>query len=102
MRRAARRDGNEPPIVHGLEMAGWSVRRVDEEDFPDLVLAKYGINLLMEVIGDEKFKKNRTRAGLTEGQHSFHQSWQGTVLTARSLPEALEKAEGALMLLRRV
>ena len=95
-RQRPRRDDCEADIILALKAAGWSVQQIDSKDVPDLILGKFGLNLLMEVLGTAKLKKNRERGGLTEGQQKWHREWRGSVLTARTVPEALEKAEGAL------
>lgn len=49
MRWAAKRDANEPEIVAALEMAGWTVIKVSDSGFPDLLCARKGVLKLLEV-----------------------------------------------------
>jgi hypothetical protein len=51
MRRAAKRDDNEPAIVKALELSGWTVVRVSDAGAPDLLCARNGRIVLMEVKG---------------------------------------------------
>ncbi len=100
MRQAARRDDNEEAIIHALQLAGWVVQKINDEDVPDLVLSKDQHSILMEIIGASKWKNNRQREGLTKGQEAWHRAHQAPVLTARTVPEALEKAARELRRLK--
>lgn len=51
MRWAAKRDANEPEIVKALERAGWLVMKVSDKGAPDLLCAKKGRLVLVEVKG---------------------------------------------------
>ena len=49
MRRAAKRDANETDIVAALERIGCVVRRVNQDGLPDLLVARGGTCLPIEV-----------------------------------------------------
>lgn len=49
MRRAAKRDDNEPLIVRAIQSAGWAVFRVSDTGLPDLLCAKDGRLVPLEV-----------------------------------------------------
>lgn len=49
MRRAAKRDDNEALIVRALQSAGWTVFRVSDTGLPDLMCARDGKVILLEV-----------------------------------------------------
>lgn len=53
MRRAAKRDDNEPLIVQAIQSAGWTVIRVSSPGFPDLACAKDGLFVPLEVKSDD-------------------------------------------------
>lgn len=54
MRHAAKRDDVEPAIVQALELAGWTVIKVSDEGFPDLVCLRRGVIRLLECKGPGK------------------------------------------------
>jgi len=62
MRHAAKRDGNERGIVLALELAGWSVWKMSQPGFPDLLCVRRGEVVLIEV------KEVGKRDHLTEKQ----------------------------------
>lgn len=85
MRAAARRDNNEPEVVRALELAGWTVVRVSDTGFPDLVAVRRGVLRLLEVKGP--------KGELTEAQVKLHQRLAAAglpVAIVRSPEEALE------------
>lgn len=49
MRRAAKRDANEPEIVEALELAGWTVVKISDSGLPDLLCLRRGVTRLVEV-----------------------------------------------------
>lgn len=49
MRRAAKRDENEPEIAGVFLRRGWGVISVSDEGFPDLVCLRRGVVLFIEV-----------------------------------------------------
>lgn len=63
MRRAAKRDANEPEIIEALEAVGCVVFPLNQEKLPDLlVVRKDGVIFLLEVKNGEFYGK------LTPGQ----------------------------------
>ena len=88
MRRAARRDENEKPIVDALEAAGYSVFRLSQDGIPDLLVGKHKQCWLLEVLGDEKVAKYRKTGGLTPAQVKFWERWKGPASCVRSIEEA--------------
>ena len=91
MRRAAKIDANQNPIVRGLiSIFGpdcvFDASRVGQ-GFPDIVVGIRGVTLLMEI---------KTDGGtLTPSQIRFHRRWQGHRSVVRTLEEALQVIEKA-------
>jgi Holliday junction resolvase-like predicted endonuclease len=82
VRRAAKRDSNEPAIVEALEQTGWLVHRISDPGMADLICynPRQQRFALVEV---------KTRRGkLTGPQVAFHGKWPVTVI--RSVDEAIE------------
>lgn len=69
MRRAAKRDSAEGPIIEALEANGWLVERVSSADFPDIVCLRRG-----EVRPAEVKSENGGR--MRPGQVELHQRWE--------------------------
>lgn len=87
MRRAAKVDRNQPAITAALRAAGWTVKPLHAvgQGFPDLAVAKTGVNLLVEVkMPGEK---------LTPDEIEFHAAWPGPIIIAYDEQDAIEKAE---------
>ena len=63
MRRAAKRDANEAAIVAALERIGCVVRRVNQDGLPDLLVARGGVWMPIEV-KEPKGKLTRAQAHL--------------------------------------
>ena len=87
MRRAAKRDANEPAIREALEAAGYTVFPVSDDGIPDLLVTRPGKGyLLLEVKVPGK--------PLTKAQERFFHLSEGTarymVTTAQ---DALQAAE---------
>lgn len=82
MRRAAKKDKNHNTIAQVFLDEGCSVFDASGvgQHFPDLVVAKDGDTVLVEVKG-----KN---GKLTEGQREFADKWQGRAYTVRTEIEA--------------
>lgn len=80
-RRAAKRDGNERPIIDALRAAGASVEQLSKKGVPDLLVGFQGQTFLMEV----KEKKGK----LTPDEDTWIAAWKGKVHIARSIEEAL-------------
>lgn len=92
MRRAARRDENEPEIVGALEGIGVAVQRLNAPGVPDLLCYYRGRYFLVEVIAPEKAKRHRRTDGLTRAQVEWHGRWPGPVHKVRSRAQAIEVA----------
>lgn len=89
-RYAAKRDENEPEIVQVFEAHGWTVHKINDKGFPDLVCARSPDRLLLvEVIGPGKAKNFRKSDGLTEHQVAFHQGWPTEIHKVRTVEEAM-------------
>ena len=69
MRRAAKRDANEPEIIRAFKARGWSVQQVSERGCPDLLVGRGRVLLLVEVKGKG--------AKLTPDQRTWFEAWQG-------------------------
>lgn len=67
MRRAAKRDLNEQVIVQAFRRLGWSVAYLSGPGCPDLLVAKAGRLVLVEVKGK--------RGRLTPAQIAWHAAW---------------------------
>jgi len=67
-------DLNQREIVQGLRALGYTVRHTYTigKGFPDLVIAKYGINLLVEV--------KRPGEKLTADEIEFFETWKGAAV----------------------
>lgn len=84
--RSTRRDANHAEIDAALRGDGWMTRDTHAVggSFPDIVAAKAGINLLVEV---------KSPGGkLSEGQEVFFRTWPGPKIVAFSGEEAIRKA----------
>ena len=85
-RRAARVDANQPQVVNELRHMGVSVAHTHQlgNGFPDLVCAKWGVNLLVE-LKDPSQPPSHQR--LTPDEHRFLDGWRGPILIARTSEE---------------
>jgi len=74
MRRAAKVDLNQKQVVRELRAMGFSVRHTHTigQGFPDLVIGKGGVNLLVEV--------KREGEKLTEDEQNFFALWSGAAI----------------------
>jgi Holliday junction resolvase len=83
MRKTHRRDANQFPLVRELLACGFSVADTSQVggDFPDLVVARNALNVLVEV--------KTTNGRLTAGQNDFASRWRGPVILARSAEDVL-------------
>lgn len=90
MRRAARRDASEGPIVRALEAAGVSVWRLDRP--VDLLAGFRGVTHLLEA------KTPGTSYGkrLNANQQNFADGWKGAPVHRVSTPEEALRAVGAM------
>jgi len=86
MRRAAKVDANQSPIVRGLQAVFGPEAVFDcsgvGRGFPDIMVGVRGHNILMEIKTD--------RGKLTDDQVYFHREWDGQVSVIRTLQEALD------------
>lgn len=82
MRRAAKRDANEPEIIRALLAVGATVARLNDPHVPDLVVGFRGVNYLIEV--------KHGYGKLTPGQTELHVSWRGQCATAKTVEQALQ------------
>ena len=80
-------DANHPEVVDALEKIGCTVHdaSVMGGGFPDLVVGKQGLTMLIEV----KTDKGR----LKEGQQKWHTEWRGHTCIVRSPMEAVEAVQ---------
>lgn len=88
-RTAARTDGNQGDIVDALRRIGCSVSSTAGlgKGFPDLVVGKAGVNLLVE-IKDNSQPKSKQK--LTKDQKEFFATWRGQASVVNSVESALE------------
>lgn len=85
-------DANHSEVKQALESAGWDVADTHTlgRGFPDLVIGKGGLTILVEVKSGEK-------AGLTQAEAQFFSQWSGgPLLIVRSALEAVEMVEAIL------
>jgi len=75
-RRAARKDANHNAIQDVFVRLGWSVADTSQlgSGFPDLVAAKHGETVLVEIKDGSKPPSHRK---LTEDELAFKGRWQG-------------------------
>lgn len=81
LRRAAKRDESEEPIVNALRLLGWSIQRLSIKDAPDLLLARDGYTCLAECKTGNRYQHL--------GQLNWVHSWRGDVVLFRSVEDAL-------------
>lgn len=86
MRRAAKRDANERPIITALQLAGWSVFQLSAPGLPDLMCVRRGRVVLIEV------KEKGKRKHLTAAQVVFFSKMKAAGLE----PVVVETPEEAL------
>lgn len=90
MRRAARRDDNEPEIVKALRKAGAYVAFIDEPC--DLIVGYQGHTVLFEIKDGAKAPSARK---LTDNEQRFHDAWTGGQLhVVLSVEQALDILSG--------
>ena len=97
MKLCPRKDGNHAAVVEALRLHGWSVADTASlgGGFPDLVVGKGKLNLLLEV-KDGGLSPSRRR--LTEDEAVFHHGWRGTVVTVLGPDDAVAKCRTVLEL----
>lgn len=89
MRRAAKVDANQAEIVAALRKVGCTVQPLHQVGggCPDLLCARFGRNLLMEVKDGSKPPSERR---LTPLQERWLRDWRGPVVVVTSVSEALQ------------
>lgn len=83
MRRAARVDANQKQMVEELRSAGFTVRHTHMigEGFPDLVVGRWDVNLLVEV--------KQEGEKLTPDERVFFETWKGAAIVATSAEQVI-------------
>jgi len=89
MRRKAKRDVNEGEIVDGLRQIGATVGRINEEDYPDLIVGFRGVNYLIEIKPPSGPRGGVSGRTLSTGQLKWAMEWRGQIDMARNLDEAM-------------
>lgn len=84
MRRAAKRDANERPIVEALRRIGAMVERLNEP--VDLVVGFRGRTVLLEV--------KDSGGTLTKAQAEFFARWPGEAYIVQNVAQAMEAVVG--------
>jgi hypothetical protein len=82
MRRAAKRDVNEPEIIAALKAIGATVKQLNDTNAPDLAVGFRGVNYFIEV----KYKYGK----LSDGQRDWHEGWNGQSATVWNVEQALQ------------
>jgi len=87
-RIAAKSDDNQKAVVKALRQAGCTVAVTSRagDGFPDLVVGRSGVNLLLEVKDGNKPPSARK---LTPDQEQFHGTWSGQVAIVYTPDDAL-------------
>lgn len=88
--RAKKIDVNQPLIVNQLRRCGFSVAVTSQlgQGFPDIVVGKYGKNLLVELKDPDKPASARK---LTPDEQKFHEAWQGNIIIALTVEDILNE-----------
>lgn len=91
---ARRKDTSHKAIAKGLIAHGFSVADTSRlgDDFPDLVIGKFGIDAKVECKTEDVRKNGHKTAAelLSDGQKDFKSEWKGSpVIVAYSLEDAL-------------
>jgi len=89
VRRAAKVDANQHTLVAELRAMGFSVISLAAfgRGCPDLLVGRYGINILVEV-KDGSLAPSRRQ--LNTEQREFHDAWRGPIIVAHTADEVLE------------
>lgn len=87
--RAAKIDANQNEIVNALRKAGCSVQILSSvgKGCPDLLVARAGINYLLEL---KDGKKPKSAQKLTPDQVVWHGKWESCVHVVNSIESAFE------------
>jgi hypothetical protein len=76
VRRAAKKDDNQPPIVDALRRAGADVKVINHEAIGDLLVGWMGRNILVEVKGELGPNGGSSGRDLTPAQEAFRRLWR--------------------------
>lgn len=89
MRRAAKVDANHAEIAKAFRELGCSVLSLAQmgDGCPDLLVAKHGYSVLVEVKDGSKPPSERR---LTPDQQDFHAKWLGLIMIAEGLSDVVE------------
>lgn len=81
-------DANHSEIVEAFRRLGYSVRSTATlgKGFPDLCIAKFGVNTLIEV-KDGKLPPSGRK--LTEDEETFWREWNGSIVLIQSVDEVM-------------
>lgn len=96
MRRAAKIDANQPEIVQALRATGCTVHSTAAigAGFPDLIVGKQGVTVLMEV---KDGRKPPSARDLTPDQTKWHAEWKGAqVVVVLCIEDALQAMDWAI------
>lgn len=91
MSYARKKDTTHKAIADGLKACGFSVADTSRlgDDFPDLVIGKFGFDAKVECKSDKKIHKQKGD-GLSDGQKSFKDQWKGApVIVAQTVEDVL-------------
>lgn len=88
-RLAAKVDTNQPMMVMVLRKLGYSVAVTSQlgKGFPDLVVGRRGVNVLVEVKDPDKPPSKRK---LTADEMEWHDKWKGIVITAQTVDDVVQ------------
>src|SRR5574343_366683 len=91
MRIASKTDRNHQEIINALRKCGFSVFSLHRvgKGFPDLIVGKNGVNVLLEIKDGAKPKSAQK---LTSDEIAFHSEWRGQVAVVGSAEEAIATA----------
>ena len=91
--RVRKIDANQPEIVAAFRNLGCSVYQTHTvgHGFPDIVIGKNGVNVLVEIKDGSKCPSKRT---LTNDERKFAEFWKGRLEIVESLDDVLKIAEG--------
>jgi hypothetical protein len=103
MRRAAKTDHSQAPIIAALRANGMSVKdcRAVGQGFPDLCIGFRGGTYLIETKSDKRIS-HRVSEPLTAAQKVFHSTWAGAIGVVSTPEEAVDwvmrtaRAEGRI------
>ena len=86
--RYGRKDGNQRDFEKAFAAMGYSWRDMSSvgSGFPDMIVAKHKVTILIEVKRDGK-------QSLRPGQEIFRQTWKGHIITAHDPSVAVKQCE---------